>query len=672
MKNVPVIGKMLVILSLFGLFVLGMAGYSGLKIGEIDSAYSNLLDQESAATLALARANRSMQNIRAAMGDVMMARSDDFSDRATKEINATKEGFVKYMDTAMAALPANQALAPLKAKTLKVMNETCGKALELGDKATSDADIAAAQTVYLAECQPAFAEIAPEFTQVVNDINKGASKRSDDLSALANFTRNVNLASSLAGLAAVMALGFFAIRSWLVIPLRRLAGTMETLASGNLSATIEGIDRRDEVGGMARAVQIFKDNGLRAREAEREAESNRNLNEAERARTAEQERQRASAMAQATEGLASGLKRLSQGDLTVRLSQPFSQEFESLRADFNATAEQLSETLTSVASATGSIEGGSREISQSANDLSKRTEQQAAALEETAAALDEITANVSNSSKRTEEARSVAAEANASARQSGAVVANAVDAMQRIEQSSSQISNIIGVIDEIAFQTNLLALNAGVEAARAGEAGKGFAVVAQEVRELAQRSAQAAKEIKELIRNSANEVENGVKLVTATGEALKVIESHVVNINSQLDAIATSAREQATGLAEVNTAVNQMDQTTQQNAAMVEEATAASSSLASEATRLRELVGQFKLDGRLPAAAKAPSATAKPATPPPAAPAAARTGKSAGRKPAPADASTRPVQSPARRMVGQVAQALGIGSAPKGEEWEEF
>ncbi len=283
----------------------------------------------------------------------------------------------------------------------------------------------------------------------------------------------------------------------------------------------------------------------------------------------------------------------------TRLKTPFSAEFESLRADFNIAVNQLSKTLLSVADVTATIDNGSRELSSSASDLSQRTETQAASLEETAAALDQITSNVSNSTKRTEEARIVAVEANRSAQTSGQVVATAVDAMKRIESSSSQISNIIGVIDEIAFQTNLLALNAGVEAARAGEAGKGFAVVAQEVRELAQRSAQAAKEIKELIRNSADEVQNGVKLVTATGDALKIIESHVIAINTQLDAIATSAREQSVGLAEVNSAVNQMDQVTQHNAAMVERATASSASLAGDAEKLRQIVGQFKLDGAM-------------------------------------------------------------------------
>jgi methyl-accepting chemotaxis protein len=283
------------------------------------------------------------------------------------------------------------------------------------------------------------------------------------------------------------------------------------------------------------------------------------------------------------------------GDLAFQLDEPFSPDFEALREDFNSSVKQLGDALGAISSGIAVIDDGTREISSGANDLSRRTEQQAASLEETAAALDQITANVSNSSKRTNEARTAATEANQSAAQSAQVVSHAEEAMRRIESSSQQISSIIGVIDEIAFQTNLLALNAGVEAARAGDAGKGFAVVAQEVRELAQRSAQAANEIKGLIQKSSSEVEGGVKLVLDTGLSLKTIGEQIADINQHMNAIATAAKEQATGLAEVNSAVNSMDQTTQQNAAMVEQSTAASTTLAMEAARLRHLISQFKL-----------------------------------------------------------------------------
>jgi methyl-accepting chemotaxis protein len=476
-----------------------------------------------------------------------------------------------------------------------------------------------------------------------------------ELDLLASRKAAANAAGEMARLTAIIGgaamllfsgIGLWLLNSAMVRPLRDINNSMLSLAKGQNHIDIPGRGRKDEIGEMAEAVEVFRQTAIDKIQADRQALETRSATETERARSSQAAQARAAEMEEATSGLAEGLRNLANGNLAFQLARPFAQEFEGLRKDFNTALAQLKDTLSLVASSTGSIDIGSRELSQSANDLSKRTEQQAASLEETAAALDQITANVTNASKRTDEARGVAVEANRAAHQSGQVVANAVDAMQRIEQSSNQISNIIGVIDEIAFQTNLLALNAGVEAARAGEAGKGFAVVAQEVRELAQRSAQAAKEIKDLIRTSADQVNNGVRLVTATGEALKVIESHVVSINTQLDAIATSAKEQSVGLSEVNTAVNQMDQVTQQNAAMVEEATAASTGLAGEAEKLRQLISRFQLQGG--AASHTPAVAAASAS------------------------RNAPAPSPARRLVSKVARAVGGGGGAAAESWEEF
>ena len=377
-----------------------------------------------------------------------------------------------------------------------------------------------------------------------------------------------------------------------------LQSNMELVSGHKLENPVGLQDRGDEIGDMARALEGFRQSAIRQDALEAEAIEARSRSEAERARLVDEAEHAAQQrLNNATSALANGLKRLAEGDLSFSIDQPLSPEFEPLRADLNSAVGQLRKTLAAVARSTEQIDTGSREISQSADDLSRRTEQQAAALEQTAAALDEITTNVANSEKRVQEARSVTQEANRSTQQSGQIVAKAVEAMGRIEGSSDQISNIITVIDEIAFQTNLLALNAGVEAARAGEAGKGFAVVAQEVRELAQRSAKAAKEIKELIRSSNLEVENGVRLVRETGDALQTIDDIIAKVTAHMEAIATSSREQSLGLAEVNTAVNQMDQVTQKNAAMVEETNAASVTLAQEVNGLREMIFQFKLAG---------------------------------------------------------------------------
>ena len=290
-----------------------------------------------------------------------------------------------------------------------------------------------------------------------------------------------------------------------------------------------------------------------------------------------------------------GLARLAAKDLTYRMSSDLPEAYRKLQTDFNEAIGQLEEAMQSVTGSTNAIHSGTEEISTAADDLSRRTEQQAASLEETAAALEEITTTVKKSAEGASHARQVVAAADEDARKSALVVRQAVEAMDAIAKSAQQISQIIGVIDEIAFQTNLLALNAGVEAARAGDAGRGFAVVASEVRALAQRSAEAAKEIKGLITASTRQVEQGVKLVGETGKSLERIMGQVTEINEVVGEIAAGAKEQATGLGEVNTAVNQMDQMTQQNAAMVEESTAATHSLSQEIAQLSDLIGQFQV-----------------------------------------------------------------------------
>jgi methyl-accepting chemotaxis protein len=345
----------------------------------------------------------------------------------------------------------------------------------------------------------------------------------------------------------------------------------------------------------------------------------------------------------AVDEIAKGLTALAHGDLTATIDKPFIPSLEQIRTDFNAAMTRMAAAMQNVSHNTDEIASGSSQIREASDNLAKRTEQQAAAVEETAAALEEITQTVADSSKRANEAGQLVARTKEGAERSGLVVKNAIEAMGQIENSSKEISNIIGVIDDIAFQTNLLALNAGVEAARAGEAGKGFAVVAQEVRELAQRSATAAKEIKALINTSSDQVKTGVQLVGETGKALEQIVAEVKDINTNVVAIVEASREQSTGLNEINKAVNAMDQNTQQNAAMVEESTAASHSLAKQAAALRELVSQFRI------------------------------GQHSSHKVMEARPDASPVASPARKLMASVARATGGAAAAKVQEgWEDF
>jgi len=429
-------------------------------------------------------------------------------------------------------------------------------------------------------------------------------------------------------------------------PLTDMKDYMGKLAAGDYSNEVPHAVRKDEIGEMAQSVAYF-------REAAMERQSARAQSEAEQAEIIRLEHEAAERQAaedaervRVIEALTTGLENLSSGNLAYRIDVSFAPAYDKLRTEFNAAVGSLSETIDDISTTTEAVRLASSEIGSASDDLSRRTEQQAASLEETAAALDEITSTVKSSSQRAEEASTMVGTAKSGAEKSGTVVKNAISAMERIEESSRQISQIISVIDDIAFQTNLLALNAGVEAARAGEAGKGFAVVAQEVRELAQRSANAAKEIKTLIETSSTQVGTGVTLVNQTGTALGEIEGQVGKINDLIQSIVTGAREQSTALAEINSAINQMDQVTQQNAAMVEETNAATQGLSGEAVKLEGLVRRFTTGSG--ASHSAPSA---------------------------ANTRSQPAPSPARALGAKIASAFGRGgaaTAQKEESWSEF
>ncbi len=451
----------------------------------------------------------------------------------------------------------------------------------------------------------------------------------------------ISNASSLEMMIAVAAAVIGLLFAWLIArsvtgPVVSMTSTMTALACGNNNVHVPALSNKDEIGEMAKAVQVFKENAIekvRMDEAEKQRlEAERKAADAQRQRDLAVGKEIADLISAVSRGdlasrlnlsdkegfyktmseginsltdtvqtaisdIARVIKALAEGDLSQRITKDYQGAFDSLKNDINTTSVKLSEIVGQIGDATEAISQASAEVSSGSTDLAERTEQQASSLEETAAAMEELGATVRTSSENAQTANNKATEARGAAEQGVTVAGSAIDAMKKIAEASRKITEIIGVIDEIAFQTNLLALNAAVEAARAGDAGKGFAVVAQEVRVLAQRSAQASKEIKTLITNSDNQVQNGVELVKKAGDSLSGIAKGVQDVASLIRDIASASKEQTSALDEINTAVATMDEMTQKNAALVEETTAAAQSMAGQASDLRQQMSFFKSAG---------------------------------------------------------------------------
>jgi methyl-accepting chemotaxis protein len=641
MQNIPVVGKFLLILSAFGIFTLAVAAYVGNQMWRIDSSYSALGVGETHAAFEVTRASRLLVKAQLSIANLLVASSATDVQMAQKDLAHVRQTYPQELDKAAAAYPADAAIyESFKTRGMALIDEACGAAIA---RATSPENAASAIAAYHGDCAGSFDKLVNDMTQNSLAAAKDVDKQDDALTEVTKGAITATFLLIAAGLVAVMVGGFFSIRAWIVAPMKSLSSIMDRLARGDFQVRIEGENRRDELGGMARAVQVFKDAGLEKQRLEAEAVAQRSMSEQERLAVEQAKAKAVKEQAEVVSSIGSGLERLSAGDLTFQISKTFPPEYEKLRAHFNGAMMQLQETMKNVVGRTHGLRSGGQEITQASDDLSKRTEQQAASLEETAAALDQITATVRKTAEGAVEARKVVAIAKDDAEKSSAVVREAVGAMTRIEDSSRKIGQIIGVIDEIAFQTNLLALNAGVEAARAGDAGRGFAVVASEVRALAQRSAEAAKEIKTLISASTDQVTQGVELVGETGRALTRIAEQVAQINGVVSEIAASAQEQATGLHEVNTAVNQMDQVTQQNAAMVEQATAAAHSLREETDALSALIAQFRVGD---------IGDTGPIAPPP-------------RKP-------NPVHAVRNKIVAFAGGRSSVSAAQPAAGWEEF
>ena len=559
--------KALIPVVVMALTVVAILVITGAQTSSFTAAANDMIGRQDRGLVAILTAAREVNRLKLTVFQSLIYDGTDFgqNDKEKKTFDDARTRTNDLLAEAARLLPSHAPQISQFAKQFDEIVEGAKSPLDIGlngsgvgngrDTKPEDLDKLAEGARALYHVDNASTALVNDMSAIINDLIAENESMTKDLQARGRFAL---LLLATVGFAATLMAGVLSI--WITsrkiaLPLSRLADRMGRLASGNLGIEIENRGRRDEVGRMASAVQVFKDHAIEAKRIEAEAAEARAAAAAEREANARQQATAAAERDTAIQRLGAAVSKLAEKNLAFRVTDRLADTYEPLRADLNFAFEQFEQAFASVAGSAKAVGKGTLEIASAANDLSRRTEHQASSLEESAAALNEITSRVTKTAEGAREASAAVATARNISAKGMETVRNAADAMKRIEGSSRKIGEISGAIDEIAFQTNLLALNAGVEAARAGDSGRGFAVVAAEVRALAQRAADAAKEIKGLVAESHQEVKDGVTLVADSAKSLSLIESSVAAIDSAVSSIAADAQAQATGLAEVSSAI---------------------------------------------------------------------------------------------------------------------
>ena len=599
MKRFSDIGILWKVLSVVAaLSAVNVAGvfYATSSMRFIDDSYGNLLDGYGSANLAMARANRNLvyvdRSIYRMLSETGAAGKNDAAQEALDAVGY----FQKQIKSATRALPGEaESLKTFGKRLDDIVAQDCADVLRLG-VSTEPKDARSASERMLAACDPALNKMMLDISALTNNLLKASDAASDRTLEVTNSTIRSTFLYNIGALLVLAALAAFVARRGVTQPIRSVADTLELLSRGEMEIDIPGVERGDEVGMMARAAMHFRDQNAETLRVRRQAEDAARAESERLARDREEKLRTAAELSDLVTLLGAALQGLAGGDLTTRLTGDFSGPYAKLREDFNAAVESLGEAIGAVVRTTSFISQASREILQGSEDLSRRAERQAHTLEESSDSMRVLAAAVSQTAEASTRTKDIISAANVETVDSIDVVRKTETAIEEIKASSEKIGAIIGVIDEIAFQTNLLALNAGVEAARAGEAGRGFAVVASEVRGLAQRSAEAAKQIKQLISLSSDEVARGVDLVKATGGAFDRIKTQVAVMDDGVADIASRAVDQSNTLKQVNLALSEIDQSTQQGAALAEQAANACRALSQQCAQLEQMVGRFLVE----------------------------------------------------------------------------